>query len=94
VVDAAVALDHPLGVPRHVVVDDVSRLLQVDALGKHVGGEQHVIAVVVERQAVVVEAAGGGGGETGQGVSAALLVDADLRPVDRLGDAAAIAGER
>ena len=46
-VDAAVALYQPHRVPRQVVVDDVAGLLEVDALGEHVGGDHDVVEVVV-----------------------------------------------
>ena len=39
-VDAPVALDQAHRVPRQVVVDDVAGLLQVDALGQDVGGDE------------------------------------------------------
>ena len=39
---AAVPLHDPLRVPGHVVADDRLRLLEVLALGEHVGGEQQV----------------------------------------------------
>ena len=45
-VDAAGALDHAHRVPVHVVVDDLGGVLEVDALGEHVGGEQHVDRVL------------------------------------------------
>ena len=47
-VDAPVALCQPHGIPGRVVVGDVAGLLQVHALGQHVGGDHDVVAVVIE----------------------------------------------
>jgi hypothetical protein len=44
------ALDETLGVPRQVVVDDVSSLLEVDPLGEHVSGDDDVVAIVWPRR--------------------------------------------
>ncbi len=46
-VDTAVTLDEPHRVPRQVVVDDVARLLEVHALGEHVGRDEDVEEVIV-----------------------------------------------
>ena len=45
-VDSAVALGEPLWVPWQVVVDDVAGLLEVHALGQHVGAHDNVEAVL------------------------------------------------
>ena len=46
--EPAVALDHPLGVPEHVVADHSVHLLEVRALGEHVVAEEPVhLAVIV-----------------------------------------------
>ena len=48
-VDAAFSLLEPGGVPGQVVVDDgVEVLLEVDALGQAVGGDQHPCRCVAE----------------------------------------------
>jgi hypothetical protein len=44
-VDAAVSLHQAHRVPRKVVVDDVAGLLQVDAFGEDIGGDDNVVAV-------------------------------------------------
>lgn len=47
-VDSAVTLDQTHRVPRQVVVDDVPCLLEVDALGQHVSGDDDVEPIGVE----------------------------------------------
>ena len=46
-VDAPVTLHQAHRVPRQVVVDDVACLLQVHALGQHIGGNHNVVQVAV-----------------------------------------------
>ena len=46
-VDATVALYEAHRVPRQVVVDDVARLLEVHALGEHIGGDHDVVQIVI-----------------------------------------------
>ena len=49
-VDAAEALLEAVGVPRQVVVDHQVGALEVDALARGVGGEQHLhVGIVLER---------------------------------------------
>ena len=59
-VDPPVPLDEPHRVPRQVVVDDVPGLLEVHALGQHVGSDQQVI------QVLGVLAPGGARSESGE----------------------------
>ena len=83
-VDAAVALHDAHRVPGQVVVDDVARLLEVDALGQHVGGEQQVVLVLVCGRRWRVR---GARGEAPENVLAVALLPADH------GEAATIVGQ-
>lgn len=72
-INATVALDQPHGIPWQVVVDDMARLLEVDALGQHVGCDEDVVPVLRAWSAC------GAWGEAGQYLRAATLVRAGRR---------------